>query len=111
MTARDEVLELLAAHMRDLDLPIPTKRAQMLLAAYDAEHRAEVLREAADFVRDAYFRDGLSVQEIGAALRGVADASTPTSGHSCGNCEGVDPDTCLMNRRHVNAVSSKEQQR
>lgn len=41
--------------------------------------RAEVLREAADFVRDAHFRDGLSVQEIGTALRYMADAATPTS--------------------------------
>lgn len=47
MTARDEVLELLAARMRDLDLPIPTKRAQMLLVAYDAERRAEVAEEFA----------------------------------------------------------------
>lgn len=37
-------------------------------AALDA-YRAQVLHEAADFVRDAHFRDGLSVQEIGAALR------------------------------------------
>ena len=35
--------------------------------------RADALREAADFLRDAHFRDGLSVQEIGTAMRHWAD--------------------------------------
>lgn len=37
--------------------------------------RAAALREAADFVRDAHFRDGMSVQEIGTALRHMADGA------------------------------------
>lgn len=51
-----------------------------------AEIRAAALTEAADFVRDAHFRDGLSVQEIGTALRHWADreradeAQQPTTG-------------------------------
>jgi hypothetical protein len=35
--------------------------------------RAAAYRAAADFVRDAHFRDGLTVQEIGSALRNTAD--------------------------------------
>jgi hypothetical protein len=40
------------------------------------ETPAAVLRAAADFLRDAHFRDGLSVQEIGTALRRMADEAT-----------------------------------
>lgn len=45
-------------------------------ATQPATERAAVLREAADFVRDAHFRDGLTVQEIGTALRHMADGAT-----------------------------------
>jgi hypothetical protein len=45
-----------------------------------AETRALALLEAADFLRDAHFRDGLSVQEIGTALRHMADAADPMVG-------------------------------
>jgi hypothetical protein len=39
--------------------------------------RATALRQAADFVRDAHFCDGLTVQEIGTALRHMADSVDP----------------------------------
>jgi hypothetical protein len=42
--------------------------------------RALALLEAADFLRDAHFRDGLSVQEIGTALRHAVDAADPMVG-------------------------------
>lgn len=39
--------------------------------------RALTLIEAADFLRNAHFRDGLTVQEIGAALHHTADLADP----------------------------------
>ena len=47
------------------------------LAEQAAEVRAAALEEAADYLRDAHFRDGMSVQEIGVALRGTAAAARP----------------------------------
>ncbi|MFJ1782572.1 hypothetical protein ACIOKA_38335 [Streptomyces anulatus] len=44
--------------------------------------RAAVLREAADFVRDAHFRDGMSVQEIGTAMRHWADRESRLAGEA-----------------------------
>jgi hypothetical protein len=38
--------------------------------------RAAVLREAAAFLRDAHFQDGMTVQEIGTALLHMADEET-----------------------------------
>jgi hypothetical protein len=67
MSARDDVFRGLHG-----TAPAPRRVANQMLDAY----RAEVLREAADFVRDAHFRDGLSVQEIGTALRFMADTNT-----------------------------------
>jgi hypothetical protein len=37
------------------------------------EIRAAAYRECADLLRDAHFRDGLTVQQIGTALRNTAD--------------------------------------
>lgn len=51
------------ARLHDPDAAVPSAPAD----------RAAILREAADFLRDAHFRDGLSVQEIGTALRHMAD--------------------------------------
>lgn len=46
--------------------------------------RADVLLEAADFLRDSHFRDGLSVQEIGTALRHMAvEARRPLPDDPC----------------------------
>jgi hypothetical protein len=52
--------------------------------------RAAALHEAADAVRNGAFAD---------TLRRMADETPPATQepHSCPNCEGVDPDTCLMN--------------
>lgn len=52
--------------------------------------RALTLLEAADFLRDAHFRDGLSVQEIGTALRHMADAADPMVGSLARDGFGLD---------------------
>lgn len=52
--------------------------------------RALALLEAADFLRDAHFRDGLSVQEIGTALRNMADAADPMVGSLARDGFGLD---------------------
>jgi hypothetical protein len=48
-------------------------RVRRAFREWEASVRAETLRDAADFVRDAHFTDGLTVQEIGVALRRMAD--------------------------------------
>jgi hypothetical protein len=63
--------------------------------------RALALLEAADFLRDAHFRDGLSVQEIGTALRHTADAADPMVGSLARDGFGLDeiaamPDTAAL---------------
>jgi hypothetical protein len=73
MSARDGFLQRLGGALADRANPAALTEA---LDLYDAEKRAEVLLEAADFVRDAHFRDGLSVQEIGTALRFMAGTNT-----------------------------------
>lgn len=65
MTAREDLYALLEGKCGDIG-----HTPDQHIDAY----RAEVLREAADFVRDAHFQDRLSVQEIGAALRHMASA-------------------------------------
>jgi hypothetical protein len=67
-------------------------------AALRDRDRALALLEAADFLRDAHFRDGLSVQEIGTALRHTADAADPMVGSLARDGFGLDeiaamPDT------------------
>lgn len=54
--------------------------ADTLVPLVKAEHRAReatiqaaTYRAAADFLRDAHFHNGLTVQEIGTALRHTAD--------------------------------------
>ncbi|WP_405699129.1 hypothetical protein OG209_05395 [Streptomyces sp. NBC_01383] len=52
------------------------EQADAVLAVLPAPvDRAAVLREAADFLRDAHFTDGMSVQEIGTALGHMADVA------------------------------------
>ncbi|MGX1129934.1 hypothetical protein RKD49_002124 [Streptomyces glaucescens] len=65
--------------------------------------RAAVLREAAELGRELS-RQGYSAQEIARKLDRMADEAQPaidtasdTPQHACRNCEGIDPDTCLMN--------------
>lgn len=52
--------------------------------------RALHLLEAADFLRDAHFRDGLTVQEIGTALRHMADEADPMVGSLARDGFGLD---------------------
>jgi DNA-directed RNA polymerase subunit RPC12/RpoP len=64
---------------------------------------AEGWREAARFLR----RTPRDSTDFPGALRGArliedelrrrAEAQQPDTAHSCRNCEGIDPDTCLMN--------------
>lgn len=52
-------------------------RATPVAPLLDA-YRAEVLREAADLLRDLHFDQGYSVQEIGTALRHMATTAEET---------------------------------
>lgn len=58
--------------------------------------RALHFLEAADFVRDAHFRDGLSVQEISAALRHTADAADPMVGSLARDGFGLDEIAAML---------------
>lgn len=58
--------------------------------------RALHLLEAANFLRDAHFRDGLSVQEIGAALRHMADEADPMVGSLVRDGFGLDEIAAML---------------
>ena len=58
--------------------------------------RALHFLEAADFVRDAHFRDGLTVQEISAALRHTADAADPMVGSLARDGFGLDEIAAML---------------
>lgn len=76
MSAREQaVRDYIVAALREAGA-MYENGAREFLAEHDAAVRAEVLREVADFVRDAHFRDGLSVQEIGTGLRFMAGTNT-----------------------------------
>ncbi|MFF2475122.1 hypothetical protein [Streptomyces sp. NPDC058066] len=51
----------------------PADRAAVLREAERHAIRYVLLAEAADFLRDRHFRDGMTVQEIGTAMRHWAD--------------------------------------
>ncbi|MFF1957998.1 hypothetical protein ACFVWX_13530 [Streptomyces sp. NPDC058220] len=83
------------------DIHVLTEDAERVVAAIRTAagqpepDRATVLVEAADFLRDAHFRDGLSVQEIGTALRRMADeAQQPTAGGRPVVPPGCQPQDC-----------------
>jgi hypothetical protein len=61
-----------------------------VLPANTDRARALALLEAADLLRDAHFRDGLSVQEIGTALRHLADEADPMAGSLARDGFGLD---------------------
>lgn len=62
------------------------------------KHRAEVLHEAADVVRGLLLtRTSITMAELEAVLRRMADERAATETHACDSCEGVDPDTCFNN--------------
>jgi hypothetical protein len=58
--------------------------------------RALHFLEAADFVRDAHFRDGLSVQEIETALRRTADDADPMVGSLARDGFGLDEIAAML---------------
>ncbi|MFF1684633.1 hypothetical protein [Streptomyces sp. NPDC058254] len=58
--------------------------------------RALTLREAADHLRDAHFRDGMSVQEIGTALRNTADDADPMVGSLARDGYGLDEIAAML---------------
>lgn len=81
-------------------LPAPADRAAVLREAVRRIEDGEPLpdrglrfRRGADWVLDALRR---LVAEAAAPGVGVAADTTPAP-HSCGNCDGIDPDTCLTN--------------
>ncbi|MFI2437424.1 hypothetical protein [Streptomyces sp. NPDC018693] len=78
-------------------LPEPTNQTDgptALLEAADFYER--VLNQSLD--PDSDPRYCTAVRDVVMGLRRRADEAQPTSEtHSCRNCEGVDPDTCLMN--------------
>ncbi|MEU7074706.1 hypothetical protein AB0B30_32635 [Streptomyces narbonensis] len=78
MTPRELLLDVLAHTSSDyLDENFATDEELGNIADYLLKRcREENLREAADFLRDAHFRDGMTVQEIGVALRYMADEET-----------------------------------
>lgn len=65
-------LRLEAIELHDQAAEIDARVAEFELRG-TGEIRAAALTEAADFLRDAHFRDGLTVQEIGTAIRHWAD--------------------------------------
>lgn len=78
MNARDELRAHLICGTEE-----GMRRADELLDAY----RAAVLREAADFLRGMYFDRGYSVQEIGTALRHLADKTKQPARPRCPYCQ------------------------
>ncbi|MEU7338670.1 hypothetical protein [Streptomyces sp. NPDC007074] len=80
--------------------------------------RGAVLREAAEMGR-TLSRQGYSAQEIAKKLDRLADAASGSGrvadetqqdeAHRCGNCEGIDPDSCPMNPDRV-AVSQPDRE-
>lgn len=95
-------------------LPAPADRAATLREAADALGRMDYDTDSRDYGYDTY-RDawnggvmdgadllrGLAVEagQAGGPSREAAEAphtATPDA-HSCGNCDGIDPDSCLTN--------------
>lgn len=76
---------------------------QMRARAERAEAgRAAVLREAANALAAVGPEDSLvsgpkAWTEAVETLRRMADETPQAETHTCGNCEGIDPDTCLTN--------------
>ncbi|MFF3497407.1 hypothetical protein ACFYWS_39450 [Streptomyces sp. NPDC002795] len=58
--------------------------------------RALALNEAADFLRDSHFRDGMTVQEIGVALHYTADAADPRVGTLAREGFGLDEIAAML---------------
>jgi hypothetical protein len=80
-------------------------------AALRDRDRALALLEAADFLRDAHFRDGLSVQEIGTALRHTADAADPMVGSLARDGFGLDEIAAMSDTAVLPAPAEAELRR
>jgi hypothetical protein len=68
------------------------------LRAQSARARALTLLEAANFLQSAHFQDGLSVQEIGTALRHTADEADPMVGSLARDGFGADEIAEMLSR-------------
>lgn len=78
-------------------LPEPADRAAVLSTT-----ERDMLRYALDLAQEQMFSRGDEFTEDDQAavdrLRRMAgETPATTEAHTCGNCEGVDPDTCLTN--------------
>jgi hypothetical protein len=70
--------------------------------------RALAILEAADFLRDAHHRDGLTVQEIGTALRHTADEADPMVGSLARDGFGLDEIADMLARPAVPAAVASD---
>jgi hypothetical protein len=84
-------------------LPAPTDRASLVAG----------LRAAADEIAGIDFHPNARARSLDIAaglvrrLRRMADEAQPAP-HSCGNCGGVDPDTCLTNPGRPAAAAQQD---
>jgi hypothetical protein len=76
-------------------------------AALRDRTRALALLEAANFLRDAHHRDGLSVQEIGTALRHTADEADPMVGSLARDGLGLDEIATMLDTPVLPASSDR----
>jgi hypothetical protein len=90
------------------ELPAVSSSAPADRAALRDRDRALALLEAADFLRDAHFRDGLSVQEIGTALRHAADAADPMVGSLARDGFGLDEIAAMLDLAALPAPAEAE---
>ena len=93
---RDEIRAALAA-----DPPPPADRAAVLREAADAvfalDYDAMVGEEGDENLGSMREAWDLGTVHATLLLRRLADEAQQPDPHSCPNCEGIDPDTCLMN--------------
>lgn len=96
----------------DLQAEVDRLRAE-LVAAQAAGYREAASDAALVVTHDA----DASTETLLTFLRAGAEgrekfaanvAAAPIGGHSCGNCEGIDPDTCLANPDRATTSTSKE---
>lgn len=98
----DDRLGAYFAAMHDAALPLVAE-VRRLRAPADRV-RALAILEAADFLRDAHHRDGLTVQEIGTALRHTADEADPMVGSLARDGFGLDEIADMLSRPAVPAA-------
>jgi len=79
-------------------------------AAFVDRVRALTLLEAADFLRDAHFRDGLTVQEIGTALRNSADRADPMVGSLARDGFGLDEIAVMLDKPALRCMADETPQ-